>query len=248
MPLNTADPEAGLTPQQPWRALYKIGAAAALVAFLAALGDIIVTFIPGTGVAPGEMTVQAWYALYQANPLLGLRNLGIVNVITTITMSALVLALLGVHRRHNLPMAALAALFQWLGAAVYVANNIALPMLTLSRVYAAATSEAQRSLLVAAGQALLAHEDLTPGVIMGFLLAESAGILMNSVILSARVLPRSVALIGLLGESLLLIFNILAAFVPDAFNLAMLPAMAGGILMLIWLVLVARALWRHADN
>ena len=68
----------------------------------------------------------------------------------------------------------LAAVILCLGVTIYIANNAALSMLTLSNQYALATSEAQKSQLVAAGQVLLAQaEDFTPGAYARVLLYRS---------------------------------------------------------------------------
>ena len=77
-------------------------------------------------------------------------------------------------------MSALAAIIQLVGAAVYVANNKALPLLALSGRYAAGNPD-ERSLLVAAGEALLAQgEDFTAGSFPGFFLSGAASVLIGT--------------------------------------------------------------------
>jgi hypothetical protein len=58
--------------------------------------------------------------------------------------------------RLNGASIALAATFGFVGIAVYFASNQAFSMLSLSDQYAAATTDAQRSMLLSAGEALLA--------------------------------------------------------------------------------------------
>jgi hypothetical protein len=122
---------------------------------------------------------------------------------------------------------------------VYIANNMALPMLSLSQQYAAAISESQRAVLVSAGQVLLAQEDVGAGSFISFFIPEIAGIIMALVMLRGRIFSRWAGWTGLLGEACLMVFNILAAFIPGQYNLAMGFAMLGGPLAMVWLTLTA---------
>jgi hypothetical protein len=186
--------------------------------------------------------------MYRGNALLGLRNLGLANMLTTALGVPVFFALYAAHRRVNPAPAALAVILMCMGATIYIANNTAFPMLTLSGQYAAATTEPQRALIAAAGQAVLAREDLTAGAFMGFFFAEIAGIVMALVMLRGKIFSRLSAWMGVLGECLLLIFNICAAFAPATYDVAMILAMVGGILSMIWFILTARRLFQLAQD
>ena len=232
-----------------WTNSYRIGGVAALVVLLAGLLDILVTFLPGaggTGTAPATLTVIDWFTLFQENALLGLRNLGVLNMVTTASMVLVGLALYAAHRRTHQATAALAVILRCMASTIYIANNTALPMLTLSRQYAAATTEPQRSLVVAAGTGLLAREDLTAGAYMGFLFAEAGGILMSLVMLQGKVFSKWSALAGILAEGCMLIFNFCAAFVPGTYGVTVILAMFGGLLAMVWMILTARGLFQLA--
>jgi hypothetical protein len=228
----------------PWKSLYKVGGTVALIVVLVALLDIIITFFPGGATGSGTLTVIDWFTLFQDNWLLGLRNLGLFNVMTTALMVPLFLALYAAHRRVNKAYAALAAILFFIGTAIYIANNQALPMLTLSGQYAAAT-ESQKSLLVAAGQVMLAQaEDFTPGAFMGFLFPSVGGIMMAVVMLRGRIFSKLTAWAGILGSGFLLIFTICATFVPASFDVVMIIAMAGGLLIMAYYIGVSRRLFQ----
>ena len=49
------------------------------------------------------------------------------------------------------------------------------------------------------------------------------------------------AYLGILGFGLLLVFEVCSSFVPALFNVAMLFAMSGGLLSMVWYILIA---WR----
>lgn len=62
-----------------WKSLYKVGGVAAIIVGLIGLIELIITFFPG-GSTPSE-TVIDWFTLFQNNWFLGLRNLGLLNII-----------------------------------------------------------------------------------------------------------------------------------------------------------------------
>jgi hypothetical protein len=229
----------------PWKSLYKVGGTVALIVVLVALLDIIITFFPGGATGSGTLTVIDWLMLFQDNWFLGLRNLGLFNVITTALMVPLSLALYAAHRRVNRAYAALAAILFFIGTAIYIASNQALSMLTLSSQYAAATTESQKALLVAAGQVMLAQaEDFTPGAFMGFLFPSTGGIMMAVVMLRGGIFSKLTAWAGILGSGFLLIFTICATFIPASFDGVMIFAMAGGLLIMAYYIGVSRRLFQ----
>lgn len=229
-----------------WRALYRVGGAAALISVLVVLLDIALTFLPGPATPePGKGTVIDWFLLLQNSWFMGIRGLGFLNVVNTALAVPLFFALYGAHRRVNGAYAALAAILLLIGTTIYVANNAALPMLTLGGQYAAATSESERSMLTAAGQALLARsEDFTPGSFMGFFFSEVGQIAMALVMLRSEVFSKLTGWAGILGFSLLFTFTVWATFVPVFYDVAMMIAVVGGLSSMLWNILVARRLFR----
>ena len=233
-----------------WERLYKLGGAAALVIILVSLLDLALSFLPvGATPDPGKGSVIDWFSLLHENWFLGLRGLGLWNIITAASSVLVFLALYGAHRRFDQAHAALAALLLCIGATIYISNNAALPMLTLSSQYTLATSEAQKAQLVTAGQVLLAQaEDFTPGSFVGFFITEVAEILMALVLLRGRLFGKPTAWVGLVGFIMLMIFTIWSTFVPVSYNAALLVAMLGGLLSLVWFFLVARRLFQLGQS
>jgi hypothetical protein len=231
-----------------WKSIYRLGAVAALLAALFAVLEILITFIPGgERVSPELLTVPLWFEQLQANPLLELRNLGLVNIFLTAFGLLLFFALFSAHRNVNPGWAGLALVISVIGGAVFFATNRCFSMLALSNRYAAATDEAQRAALVAAGEAMLAvGQSHTPGTFLAFSLSLIAALLMAWVMLRGGLFSRATAYVGVLGFSFLLIFEILSDFVPALFEAAMIFAMVGGIASLVWYIMVARRLFQLA--
>ena len=160
---------------QSWKTLYRVAGTAAAGVVLVMLAEILISFVPAGATLPE--TVIGWFDLLQSRPFIGLRNLGLINIISILLGVPVALALYVLLRRTDRAIAALALATSLLGAAVFLATNRAFPMLALSRRYAVAATGIERADLVAAGQALLAvGASHTPGTFLGFLLGSVAGI------------------------------------------------------------------------
>jgi len=231
---------------QSWRRFYRVGAITAFLTVLVMVCEIAITFLPGGGrVAPEDVTILTWFDLFHDNWFIGLRNLGLINMIAAVLLLPTALALFGALRARYEPWAALALIVSLIGAAVFLAGNTAFPMFDLSRQYAAATTEAQQAAVVAAGRAMLAlGESHTPGTFVAFLLLQSGALLNCGLMLRSEHFARTTAVTGLLGGSLLLAFEVVSDFIPAFFAISLFIAMAGGLLSLVWYVLVGRDLLR----
>lgn len=228
-----------------WRDVYTIGGIAALIALVGTLTDIAITMIPGWDVSSVPHTTLAWFTQFQTNPLLGLRNLDLLNMIIAIIQIPMFLALYGAHRRTSQDYASLALIVVLIGAVVFITNNAALPMLALSQQYADASIDTQRLTIEAAGMALLArgaHGSL--GVFMGFFLSSLGTLLMGLAMLKGDVFARSTAWVGLVGITLLMVYIIGSTFISDPGVTMMAIALPGGVLMMVWNAMVARELFR----
>lgn len=190
---------------------------------------------PAEDASPGSLTVVEWFDVLDDDPVRGLRDLGFINILNSILGIPIYLALYVIHERTNRELAGLALVLFLFGSAIYISNNTVLPMLELSDRYAAASTDAEQATIEAAGQAMLARgADFTPGTIVGFVLPSLAGILMAYVLLVDGIFSKITAYSGLIGLSLLLVFTVWVTYWPASFDTAMLIAMPGGLLILVW--------------
>jgi hypothetical protein len=193
--------------------------------------------------------VSDWFSLFENNWFLGLRNLGLLNIIITVSGIPAFLALYGAHRHINQAYAMLAMIISFIGVGVFLATNRALPMLELSHQYAAATTDAQRAMLAAAGQAMLAvGKSHSPGTWLGFFLSEIAGFIISVVMLKGTIFSKTTAYAGIVGFSFLLVFDIVSSFALALADAAIGLAMIGGLLSMAWYILLARRLFQLGRN
>jgi hypothetical protein len=181
------------------------------------------------------VTVIDWFTLLQNNWFVGLRNLGLLNIVGAILLVPTILAVYSALRRDNEAYATLGMVLFFVGIAVYLASSRAFPMLSLSSQYAVATTDAQRSLLVAAGQAMLAEGQSRAGI----LVIEFACVVISVVMLSSEAFSKATACAGMLGNVLMMTLEI--AFMPPR-GVGMVVAAGGGLAIMTWYFPVGRKL------
>lgn len=228
-----------------WRPLYRVGAAVAVIGLALMAFDIVLSMMPGWDTGTTPATSAAWLEQMAASPLLGLRNLDLLNVGISFVMLPMYVALYGAFRDRQQGVLLLGLITVVAGSALFAASNAALPMLGLSREYAVA-SAAEHPALVAAAASLLArgaHGSF--GAFPGFLLSE-VGTLLVALGMARGTDRGKAGWLGVAGAAALVAYSVLTTFgmVPAG----MLTALAapGGLLVMAWQVAVARLLWRRA--
>lgn len=233
-------------PHGHWNRLYQLAAVAALLIVGVGLMDAITSMLEGEVRENTAIPVVDWFVLLQTQRLSALGNLGLFNILTLCLGIPLYLALVQLHWTVNPAYAILALILYILGVGIYVSSNTIFSMLALSNQYTIAPAT-QRPLLEAAGRALLARgADLTPGTFMGFLLTQSAALLMTFVVGRGAIFRPATAWLGMAGFAIMSIFFFMAAFLPAQFATAILISAPGGILLMAYHLLLARRLFQLA--
>ena len=231
-----------------WKGLYRVGGAAALIAaviFRRWLGAELLLLrsigIISFGPIPEPSSVIDWFTLLQTNRLIGLTLLNFFDIVNYALVGLMFLGLYAALRRAKSSMT-LATTLGFVGIAVYFASNQALSMLSLSDQYAAATTDAQRSMFLAAGQAMLTMNNFSQGgtgICMSFLLVTLAGLIISTVMLRSNIFSKVTAYVGILANGFGLGSFITLAFAPP---MTFIPLSASAPFLLIWYILIARRL------
>ena len=229
-----------------WNSIYKIGGVAALIAvifFRRYLSAELMAF-NGFGVfdVPKEAPVTAieWFTLLQENKFVGLALLDAFDLVNYALVGFIFLALYAALRKADQTAMGLATIFSIIGVTVYFASNQALSLLHLSEQYTAATSESQRSLYLAAGEALLANTQGT-GIHISLFLVLLAGLIVSIVMLRSDIFTKATAATGILANSFGLSYFIVLVFAPA---ISWLPPTISAPFRLIWYVLIAIKLFK----
>ena len=231
-----------------WQSFLQIGGYASLLTLLLAIFELLITFLPG-GNVEGLNTIGDWFDFFQEYPFMGLRTLGLVNFgLISLGVVAMV-ALYGVLHKTSGGWVMLAAVLSFMSAGVFFATNRAFPMLVLSNQYAAATSDAQRAMLEAAGTAMVAvGQSHAPGTFMAYILGSLSSIIIAFVMLRSDFFSNITAYVGIIAFTCLLIFEIMASVFPSMFQLLLLLAGVGGILSMVWQGMVGLRLLKLAKS
>jgi len=219
--------------------LYRLGGAAAwMVAFLTVAEVVAFAFFPQPS------TIRGWFDLFQTNPVLGLLDFWGLEVLMYAMFILVFLALYVALREDDKSGMAVALTLALLGIAVFFATNNPFSMLSLSRQFAAATTDARRAVLLGAGEALLANtgQRAVGGFNTGFFLVSAAGLIVASVMRGAPSFRRRTAYLGLLAFGLSLADYVRQALTSSVL-IALLVILPGALLLVLWFVLVGRRLW-----
>jgi hypothetical protein len=220
--------------------MYRLGAASGLAAVGFAIGQVAIEIV-GVGVVgtPVPSSVEGWFGLVQSNRLLGFTELTGLQIPMFALLVPLFLAVYMAQRSTHLSLALAGTAFALLGIGVYLASNTAFSMLSLSDQWVLAASDAERSMYLAAGQAMLAIYD-GPGLDAGVLLVMVATLGLSWSMLGSPTFGR-------LGPS--------AGLMAGVIGLAYYPAVAlssvrifllelAGPFFMVWIFLTARGLLR----
>ena len=230
----------GSTPDPEYRSLYKIGGAAALIVAFLTVAEIIIFSL-----FPQPSTINEWFIGFEENPIIGLLDFWGLEVPMYGMFALVFLALYVVLREVNKSGMAIAVTLALLGIAIFFATNNPFSMLSLSRQFTAATTDANRSALLAAGEALLVNTNqrVVGGFNIGLFLVSAAGLIVSSVMLRAASFRRSTAYIGILAFGFSLA-DYLRQAITSSVSITLLLILPGAFLLVIWFLLVGRRLWQ----
>lgn len=213
-----------------WKSLYKVGGAAALVHVLITVAQFVVFMV-----APPPETVIGWFGLFQDNALLGLLASEFLLVIYVIVSIPVTLALYMALRRASPSWTAIFLALSLVGVVALITARPGFEMLSLSNQHAAATTDEQRSLLLAAGEATLAVFEGTAFQV-SYVLGSISGLIIAAVMLRSAVFGKVTAYLRLMSG--VLDFGI---FVPV---IGLYISMFSVIFLLIFNILIARRLFQ----
>jgi hypothetical protein len=235
-----------------WNSLLRAGGIAALVAVVVFRRHIgaELSLLQSLGIIDfpaSPVTAAEWFDLLLTHPLYGLLLFDLFDLVNYALVALIFLALYGALRHERRTALGIAASFCLVGGAVYLASNRALPMLALSREYAA-FSPAERVDVLAAGRTLLSfHNPGTgvhgTGIYLGLFLVVLAGLIASIAMLGSRVFSRLTALCGIVANASTMGYFATLLVAP---SLTGIPPSIAAPFRLIWYVLIARTLFRLA--
>jgi hypothetical protein len=185
---------------------------------------------------PPPSAVIGWFTLFQNNRLLGLLDMDLLLIVDQVLIGLVLLALYVALRRANQSWTAIALVAGLVGIAAYFASTAAFEMLSLSDQYVTATTEAERSMLLAAGQTMLAIYQGT-AFDMGYVLEGIALLIIAVVMLRSALFGKKTAYVGIL-------MGVMSLVPPTAGTMGLLFSLGSLAPLEIWDILIARRLFQ----
>jgi len=228
-----------------WRSLFRVGGLAALVAAILILTEIMV-FI----VWPLPSTISEYFMLFQNNRFIGLIDFYLLEFIAFVLFIPIFLAFYISLRRANEGLMFLAIILAMVGITIFLSTNNPFSMLSLSDQYATATTNMQKSQLVAAAQAILTNTNQRAigGFNMGFLLISITGLIVSCIMLHSKSFSKATAYLGILTFTISLVDYFRIIIFPSLEILLIIIAITSGLTLLIWLAFICKNLLQLIKN
>lgn len=224
------------TSDSDWKSLYKIGGIAAVLMFVLTLIQSLV-FITN----PPPSTVIDYFTLFQKNKILGLLDLDFLLIVINILLIFIYLALYTALKRFNKSYTAIALVIGLVGTTLFFASREAtFGMLSLSNQYATAATDAERAMLLAAGQALLTIYNGT-AFDLSYVLGGIVVLIFSVVMLQSNVFSKATAYLGIT-------MGVLMLAPPTIGMTGLLLSLLSLVPTLIWLIPIARKFFQLGSS
>jgi hypothetical protein len=220
--------------------LYRIGGIAALILLVYSLATMVQMVVLG-----GQPTSAAQaFDLLQHHRTVALLRLDLPTLCVMPLYYLLFLGLYAALKQSDRANALLSTILAFAGVTLVLATPTALSMIPLSDKFAAATTEAARAQLLAAGEAIMAADIWhATGAILGGVLLQCGAVLISVVMLRGGAFSKTTAWLGIVMHGLDGAHILCGQFVPVSGFV--LLAIAGP-LYPVWFFLVGRSLLRLA--
>lgn len=211
-----------------------------MIVALLTLGEVVVFAL-----YPQPDTIAGWFELFQDRPIIGLLDFWGMELLMYAMFALVFLALFLVLSKLSRSETTIALTLAMLGIATFFATTNPFSMLSLSRQFAAATTDAESSALLAAGEALLTNtgQRSIGGFNLSLFLVSVAGLMF------VLVMRRSAAFHGTIVNAGIIAFGLsLADYLRQVLTssdvIALLVIIPGALATVVWFTLVGRQLLR----
>lgn len=215
-----------------WAGLYKLAGVSALLQVAIVINQLVIFM---SAPPPLEGTALEWFKLFQENPIIGLIDFEFLMVIYVILCIPIALALYTILRPVNPSWTAVYLTLTLLGVMCFIAARPAFEMLYLSQAYAAAQNDAQRAMLLAAGEAKVAAFHGTAFYI-NYILGSLTGLIISLVMLQSTLFSKKISYVRI--ASSVCDFGL---FLPVV---GMFISILSVLYLAIWNIMIARRLFQ----
>lgn len=217
------------------RVVFRAGAFAAIAMLVIMAAQIVIFVIWLPPQTAGEMI-----ALFNQNAILGLLSMDFFYLINNGILVLIYLPLYLALRESDRAWPLIAIIFGLVGIGAYYASNTSFEMLAISRQFAAAGTDAQRTALLGAGHAMMAVYKGTAFNVY-YVLNAIALLIFAVMILRSKELSKSIGITGLIA-------GLLMTIPSTAGTLGMIFALASLVPWAVFLVLLIPCFFRLSQT
>jgi hypothetical protein len=227
-----------------WRGFYKLGGVAALVIAALLIGEIVVY-----AVLPRASTALEHFTIFRDNWLAGLLTFDLLGMIAYLLFVPLAIALYVALRRTGDAVMAIGTVLFFIGIAAFFATNTAFSILSLSQQYAAATTDAERAVFLAAGQTMLTLFNEN-AFLVSYVIVSAAWVMISSVMLKSSIFNRITAYAGILAGAAGIVAVVLehASATQAVLIFSISFYFAAIVFLFVWVVLAGLRLYHLGSN
>jgi hypothetical protein len=224
------------TPISGWTSLYKLGGISAFLMVGIVVIQLIVFMVAPQ---PLDGTAIDWFALFQNNKLIGLINFELLMIVYVIISIPIALSLFVLLRRVNRSWTALYLILSLIGVMCFIIARPAFEMLYLSNGYAAAGTNAERAIFLAAGEAKLSAFHGTAFHI-SYILGSISGLIISLVMLRTNLFSKATSYVRIASSA----FDF-GLYVPV---IGVYIAVFSVLFLSVWNIMIARRLFQFAKE
>lgn len=225
-----------------FRSLCKAGGIASLIFIVYSLITMVILSVYG-----GQPSTAAEnFTMLQTNRFLGLLRMDLLTVIFIPLYYLIFLGIFLALNGKNSGWSIIALICVFVGVTLFLATPSVFSMMNLSDKYAMATTETQRSQLIAAGEAILASDMWHgTGAIIGSFMIQIGALIFSFVMLRGKIFNKFTAYVGIITYGLDFAHLIFLLVVP---KIGIILMAISGTLYLLWFPLIGVRLIRIGRN
>lgn len=228
--------------EQTNRGLFRVGGISAYIQLVCVIGTLIVVILLGSEPA----TPEEYFTVLSTDRLVGFLRLDLFSLVNVMLFVFTSFAIFAAIRREKDLYPALFIALIFVGVAIAASTHSAASMIHLSERYAAAFTDAERQMLTAAAEAVIARDwwHTTGGLMAGIFLQGGMTLLLLSA-LSTGWFSKWMCYAGILANGLDFV-HIFAGFISEPVGIILLSI--GGLFYLIWYPLLGIDLIKLASQ
>lgn len=219
-----------------WQSLYKIGGISALLIAVFLLGEIIVYSI-----VPNPNSITGYMELFIKSPLFGLLHFDLLGMVSYLLFIPVILSFYTILKRNSESLTIIATVLFFIGIAVFYSTNTAFSMLSLSKQYALAETDAARSMILASFQSMVTLFKVQ-AFMVSYVLVSAAWFMIGCIMLRSTLFNKFTSWMGILAGASGIIAEILENTSKAFVEIAIAFYFAAIVFLLIWIVITGRKL------